>query len=1449
MKTNSLVLRLIAFCIAFGASCFAQTPPSSVTLNRYFAPPSYTGYAPQLLGEDTITINYTGLNSYVTYSASAAVSANNSRLQVSQNITVYTVDWTRTDFTLENHYYEDSPVGSQPPEDDTETNDGSENLQGYAELPILPPLNVRASSSDGIGVGTNLSMYSRKCPCEYAWIAGVEMNFFLGTVSMVQDPMQADAAFGPETGTQMSYDAGDTSALGSPRYTNMGPRWKLNWVQFVEEAPGVTGKAWLNMGRGGKAVMKVPAGSTVMTRPGLSLDTLERAIVHGAVEYTHTLTDGTKEKYSIAGGVGSNGRSRYFLKSVTDVYGNTATLTWQFHPSGVRLSKLTDAAGRVTKFVYDNGLKPMRLTRILDPFHRETKLEYHANGELWRMTDPAGMVTEYIYEPGSGGAIATVNTPYGSTAFTRGNVLNAANEVVGTFTEALDPAGRRQRVERLVSADLSPLGVEGVPSGFDATRLGIHNTFFWNEAAIAGAGAAGVPLSAANAQITKWAERPGTNRAAPLPASVKAPLTHRVWYQYAGATSSSYVGSHSGVATVGRMFPAGQALPLGMPSYEITQMNFNAKGRPTTVTDFFGRQTIFTYGTAGQNPALGADDTDVTGVSVSALGTSVTLQQLGQYQNHRPTQLTAVDGTVTQVAYNTRGQVSTLTDALGRVTTLTYRNAAPGFGRVETVTDPSGTTTLTYDAYDRLQSVTNAQGETTTVEYDAIGGAPLKTLNRVTKVTHPNGQFERVVWDKLDVAESYDIEGKKTTYEHDAARRVLSLTGPDNKTISYIPGNCCGSIDTLVDAGGKKTHWKYDILGRVTEKWLNWAPAENQGAPVRVQSITYDEWGRAVTKTDARGNVRTLVYDEQNRMKDIQYTIPPTLPDGTTPNPTAPTPDVHLVYETLQQSPFGRLVRVESEDGTGFYDAYEYVPFNAADTVYGDGRVKKTSKGSQYSNIYTYDALGRVSSTVLEAAGQPVGGSSNVWDTLGRLTHRTNLLGTQELHYDGATGRVSWMKTGGLRTDYAYSPDANHRLNWIGSTWNGSWNGTAYHSYGYDSAGRLDTWTRNRMPEDAGDAWKMLYDASEQIESVAVTSWGANPPAETDLHLYQYDASGNRTSEQRSGAVRSWSANAFNQVTEQTAGGMMELRGEVNPQSKVTVTPVNTAGTPIGGAIAATAESGATQWTARANVGAGVRRFSVKAEQTQVPAGTTPEITTRTLEVNVPAEQAVAFTYDADGNMLTNGVWAYQWDAENRLVGATSGTTAVTFRYDAFHRRVKIEEKQGTNTLSDKELMWEGLDIVAQREQLTGELRIYHGNGETRKLGSATTTLLYTTDHLGSIRELVDASSGAIRASYDYTPYGIRTKLSGDLESDFGYTGHYTNARTGLVFAPYRAYDPVLARWISRDPSEEDGGINLYGYVENGPIEAVDPLGEALKDWKIFSMGLSTFKADESGGF
>jgi len=117
----------------------------------------------------------------------------------------------------------------------------------------------------------------------------------------------------------------------------------------------------------------------------------------------------------------------------------------------------------------------------------------------------------------------------------------------------------------------------------------------------------------------------------------------------------------------------------------------------------------------------------------------------------------------------------------------------------------------------------------------------------------------------------------------------------------------------------------------------------------------------------------------------------------------------------------------------------------------------------------------------------------------------------------------------------------------------------------------------------------------------------------------------------------------------------------------------------------------------------------------------------------------------------------------------------------------------------------------------------FYGFGEWR---NGVGNLYYARDHLGNLRELTD-NSNVVRARYEYDPYGRRTKVSGNLEADWGFTGHYYHAPSGLHLAWFRAYDANLGRWISRDPIAEGGGLNVYAYANHDPVNYVDPDGRA----------------------
>jgi RHS repeat-associated protein len=183
--------------------------------------------------------------------------------------------------------------------------------------------------------------------------------------------------------------------------------------------------------------------------------------------------------------------------------------------------------------------------------------------------------------------------------------------------------------------------------------------------------------------------------------------------------------------------------------------------------------------------------------------------------------------------------------------------------------------------------------------------------------------------------------------------------------------------------------------------------------------------------------------------------------------------------------------------------------------------------------------------------------------------------------------------------------------------------------------------------------------------------------------------------------------------------------------------------------------------------------------------------------------------------MTSDGTNAYSWDAENRLLKITYPSTATSqFSYDALGGLVKIVESTG----STKQFVRTSDEMLEERDAASAVQARFFAWGQTR----GATNCYYTADHLGSIR---DVTTSAGTEQYSYDPYGNATATGSGTQSDFQFCGYYFHAPSGLNLTLNRAYSPTLGRFINRDPIEEEGGVNLYAYVDNEPIGTSDPLG------------------------
>ena len=196
-------------------------------------------------------------------------------------------------------------------------------------------------------------------------------------------------------------------------------------------------------------------------------------------------------------------------------------------------------------------------------------------------------------------------------------------------------------------------------------------------------------------------------------------------------------------------------------------------------------------------------------------------------------------------------------------------------------------------------------------------------------------------------------------------------------------------------------------------------------------------------------------------------------------------------------------------------------------------------------------------------------------------------------------------------------------------------------------------------------------------------------------------------------------------------------------------------------------------------------------------------------------------SYDANGNLISDGTNTYTWDARNHLT-AISGAVAASFTYDAFGRRAsKTIAGATTQFLYD---WWNPAQElqggVPSANLLTG-LRIDEYFARTDSSNNVSTLL---PDALGSTIGLV-GSGQSIATSYTYEPFGATTVGGAANGNSYQFTGR-ENDGIGSYFYRARYYQPTYQRFVSQDPLDFDGGdANLYDLVGDSPTVFVDPLG------------------------
>jgi RHS repeat-associated protein len=220
-----------------------------------------------------------------------------------------------------------------------------------------------------------------------------------------------------------------------------------------------------------------------------------------------------------------------------------------------------------------------------------------------------------------------------------------------------------------------------------------------------------------------------------------------------------------------------------------------------------------------------------------------------------------------------------------------------------------------------------------------------------------------------------------------------------------------------------------------------------------------------------------------------------------------------------------------------------------------------------------------------------------------------------------------------------------------------------------------------------------------------------------------------------------------------------------------------------------------------------------------------------------------SFTWTDNGELLVRAdavsgeVTTYAYDAVGNLrgVGLPNGDL-VEYLVDGRGRRVGKK----VNGALVKGWLWRGqLQPVAELDGAGNVVaRFVYAGGVNVPALMVTPTATYrlVTDHLGSVRRVVDVASGSVVQELDYDAWGrVLLDTSPGLQP-FGFAGGLYDPDTGLVRFGARDYDAETGRWTAKDPIRFGGGVNFYEYASNSPGAAVDPGG---LDWLVLEPGPS----------
>lgn len=710
-------------------------------------------------------------------------------------------------------------------------------------------------------------------------------------------------------------------------------------------------------------------------------------------------------------------------------------------------------------------------------------------------------------------------------------------------------------------------------------------------------------------------------------------------------------------------------------------------------------------------------------------------------------------------------------------------------GKLAQITDRNGNSVaLQYDATNHLKSVTDAVGRVTQFNYSG---------DKVSEIVDPIGRKAIFSYDGNNNLVFYiDMAGNQVRYAYDNKSYMTSITTPKGTT-QIRNGNTPHFTEVpfvvkeIADPLGNTTHfdtgfgiaWVIDARGNQTFYFNN-----GNGETTEIQDPLGNKIQRVFTSgnltkiTDANGRSTTLDYDGRGNVTRVID------PLGN---------KVEFLYDSrdnLIQSvdPLGKAYRYEydakdnltkitdSKDGiTGFtYDSF--------------GQLITLTDARQHTTAFRYESAGNLTSVT-----NPIGGmTSYTYDGVGRLSTLTDPKGntfsynydgidrlTEILLPDGSSKRYNYEccnlasitdSSGTLRFEY----DEANRL----ARFTNAQNQTI--QYGYDPNRNLIALT---YPD--GKVVRYEYDAVNRLKKVI--DWLGN------ITVYNYDPAGNLVSNTNpNGTLSGFQYDTGNRLTNLINA---KSDGSVISSYKYTLDRLG-------------------------------NRTSIATVEPISPSRASSSVNyTYDDDNRITTATEITFTHDANGNLTASSgasLTTYDYDVFNRLSQVSSSGHNAQYQYDGLgHRFTRTVNGITTKYIVDPN---GSLSRVLAETDKDGNATAYYvyGLGLISKFTPTGQGYFYHYDGLGNAITMTDLSANIVN-KYSYDASGKILNSVEATPNPFKYAGQdgIMDEGDGLLYMRLRYYDTEVGRFINKDPIGFLGGLNLYAYVGNNPVNASDPSG------------------------